>query len=184
MSFLMRPVYVNYLFRLCILERQGRKCPMCPSNIQKHTVISFSPRQPLGGCWEACRDKALIVTKWFHVKCNNWFCYYQTFHLDVGQTRVIPNFFFFFFNPLPAFLLSRPNEGCRIFFYSFLTLFQIPSLITMKSLCILQQLTWAVPRPVLDSVLAKTVAKTKKGVKTRQELHATLLHWQTNNKTT
>lgn len=153
----MRPVYVNYLFGLCVLKGKGRKCPMCLSNIQKHTELSLSPRQPLDSFWEACRDKVLIVTKWFHVKCNNWFCFCQTFHLDVGQICVIQNFSLFFY-PLSAFLLGPPNEGHRIFFYSFLTSFQTPSLITVKTPRILQQF----PRPVLDSVQARAVAKTKK----------------------
>lgn len=70
--------------------------------------------------------------------------------------------FFFFSSSLPAFHLNPHNDWHRSFFSSFLTLLQTPCLITMKTPSILQQFTWAVPRPVLDSVRAKAMATTKK----------------------
>lgn len=111
----MRRVYINYLFRLCVLKASKEEMSNVSFQHLKAHQAFFRPRQPLDSYWEACRDKALIVTKWFHVKCNTWFCYYQTFHLDVSQTCVIQNFSFFFCSSVPAFYLSPYNEGHRIF---------------------------------------------------------------------
>lgn len=155
--FLTQPVRVNYLFRLCALRCHGRKCPMCPDNIQNHAGLSLSPRQPADSCWEACRDKALIVTKWFHVERNDWFRYYKTFHLDVGQK------IFFFIIIITAFCACVSSDvGHRISFILSSLCFRHLCLRTMNSPHILQQFTWAVSTPALESSHANAMAKAEK----------------------